>query len=283
MRERDSQSGGYYMETTIISGSVVEKRKSPAGIRSVKRSRRVKGNSSERKQVGNREYAKLALARIINCNFGPGDLWLTLTYDEGGLARVGEDFKAADHAAALFLDRLGYRMKKLGRDWRWIRNTSTLDGDTGEVVRLHHHVIVPGEAFTIRDRRLYLGEEAVEDIWGMGLIDVRLLRHQEDFKPIANYIVSQGRFLPDEKKWHSSRNMRKPVVRKRVVTKGGPLKAPSGAKVLFEGQYDCESGNHYIRYLKPKGKAPRRKIGGHKEMAAALAGEDAPDGGGGWL
>ena len=268
------------METTIISGNVVEKRKSPTGIRTVKRGARVRGNSSEKKQVGNREYAKLALARTINCNFGPGDLWLTLTYDERGLAKVGDDFKKADHTAGLFLDRVGYRMKKLGKDWRWIRNTSTLDGDTGEAVRLHHHVIIPGEAFTVRDKRLYLGDELVEDLWGLGCVDIQFLRNQEDFKPLANYIVNQGRFLPDEKKWSCSRNMKKPIVRKRVVAKGGPLKAPRGARVLFEGQYDREVGNHYIRYLKPAGGRAAEESPAQGWPAAIPAREEGGDPGG---
>lgn len=263
------------METTIISGNVVEKSKSRLARRPSRRSMRVKGNSSEKKQVGNREYAKRALARIINCNFGPGDLWLTLTYRDGAM----EDYKEADHKAALFLERLAYRIRKLGGALKWIRNTSTLDGDTGEVVRIHHHLIVSGEWFRVEDKALWLGKQKVEDIWGLGFVDFRFLRHQEDFKPLANYIVNQGRFLPDEKKWHSSRNMKKPVVRKRLISKSGPLKAPSGAKLLHESEYDIESGNHYIRYIKPRKKDPRRKIGGHKEMAVAMDGEDDERGG----
>ena len=267
---------GCYMVTEIISGSVVERRKTRIRRSPKKRGKRVKGSSSERKQVGNREYAKLQLARAINCNFCQGDLWLTLSYSREGLEKVGDDFKAADHAAGLFLDRLGRRFKKLGKEFRWIRNTSQIDGDTGEVVRLHHHLILPGGAFTVRDKCLWIGEERVEEIWGLGEIDYQIMRRQKDFKPIANYIVNQGRFLPDEKKWSCSRNLKKPIVRRRTVTSGGALRVPAGAVELPGCRYDPERGVNYVRYIKPERSG---KVGGHKETAAAM--ERAEDAGGG--
>lgn len=265
------------MVTTIISGEVVERRKTRVRQNPKKRGGRIRGNSSEKKIVGNKEYAKLALARIINCNFSAGDLWLTLKYDEEGLASVGDEFEAADHQAALFLERIGRRLKKLGVIFRWIRCTSNLDGDTGEAVRLHNHLLIPGGAFVIRDRELWIGEEKVEDIWGKGGVDWQILRKQKDYKRLANYIVNQARNLPDEKKWHTSRNMKKPIVRRRIATTGGALRVPAGAKELPGSKYDPERGMNYVRYIKPD---PKAKVGGHKETAIAV-GSEADDSGGG--
>ena len=77
------------MVTKIISGTVVERRKTRITRRPAKRGGRIRGNSSEKKIVGNREYAKLALARVLNCNFAPGDLWLTAKFDPRGLEEIG--------------------------------------------------------------------------------------------------------------------------------------------------------------------------------------------------
>ena len=64
----------------ITSGRVVERRKSWVGRRPSKRSARVKGTSSEKKQENNRQQAALELARILNCNYRHGDALLTLTF-----------------------------------------------------------------------------------------------------------------------------------------------------------------------------------------------------------
>lgn len=53
---------GLYMIEKIISGEVVERRKTRIYRRPLKRGGRTKGNSSEKKIVGNREHAKLQLA-----------------------------------------------------------------------------------------------------------------------------------------------------------------------------------------------------------------------------
>ena len=88
MRQTAAEQEGLYMVTKIISGAVVERRKSRITRRPAKRGGRIRGNSGEKKIVGNREYAKLALARVLNCNFAPGDLWLTAKFDpEGGWRR----------------------------------------------------------------------------------------------------------------------------------------------------------------------------------------------------
>ena len=283
---------GLYMVTKIISGEVVERRKSKITRRPPKRGGRIRGNSSEKKLVGNREYAKLALARTINCNFSAGDLWLTLKFDPEGLAAVGGTLEGARRAARKFIDRIAYRLKKRGLSVRWILAASEIDGETGEMTRPHVHVILPGDAFQMRDKRLWLAphtaagsaeagsvgprlrEEAVEDIWGMGGVDVQFLRHQKDLYPLAAYIVNQARGVPDEKKWTCSRNMKKPVVRREIVTSGGQLRVPAGAVELPGTRYDPEKGQNMVRYI-PKKRDPRKKVGGHKELAAALAAEEA--------
>lgn len=268
---------GLYMVTKIISGSVVERRKTRITRRPAKRAGRVRGSSSEKKIAGNREYAKLALARVLNCNFAPGDLWLTAKFDPRGLSEIGGTYDGAKTAGRKFIDRMVYRLRKMGLTAKWVLAPSEIDGETGQLVRPHVHIVISGDAFSLRDKRLYLGTESVDAIWGLGCVDVQFLRHQADYKPLADYIVNQSRGVPDEKKWTCSRNMKKPIVRREVVTGGGQLRIPPGATELPGTRYDPEKGQNFVRYI-PREKDPRKKIGGRKEMALAMAGEE---GGGG--
>ena len=50
-----SGMGGLYMITKIVSGNVVERRKCKITRRPAKRGGRIRGNSSEKKVVGNKE------------------------------------------------------------------------------------------------------------------------------------------------------------------------------------------------------------------------------------
>lgn len=265
------------MIETIISGEVKERRKTKITRRPAKRGGRIKGNSSEKKLAGNNEHAKLQLARTFNCNMKKGDLWLTATFDEESLAAVGANYEGAKKAGKLFVDRLVYRLKKQGIVAKWVLAPSEIDGETGEVVRPHVHIVITGTGFTMQDGELRLGAEKVDDIWGMGFVDVRFLKNQKDYYALAAYIVNQSRGVPDEKKWTCSRNMKKPIVRREIVTTGRRLMVPAGATELPGTKYDPEKNQNFVRYI-PQKRDARKKIGGHKEMAIAME-DDGGDAG----
>lgn len=266
------------MITKIVSGEVVERRKSKITRRPAKRGGRIRGNSSEKKIVGNKEHAKLQLTRTLNCNFVPGDLWLTAKFDQEGLEAIGGTFEGARKAGRKFIDRLAYRLRKMGLVCKWVLAASEIDGDTGELVRPHVHIVIPGAAFVWKDRQLFLGEETVDSIWGLGSVDVKFLRHQKDYYDLAAYLVNQARGVPDEKKWTCSRNMAKPKVTREIVTSGSQLRIPAGATELPGTRYDAMTGQNFVRYI-PRKKDPHKKIGGRKEMAIALADENDEGGG----
>lgn len=267
------------MITKIVSGNVIERRKTRITRRPAKRGGRIRGNSSEKKIVGNKEHAKLQLARTLNCNMVPGDLWLTAKFDQEGMDIIGGSYEGAKKAGKKFIDRLVYRLRKAGLACKWVMVPSEIDGETGELVRPHVHIVISGADFSWQDRKLFLGGETVDRIWGLGSVDVQFLRHQEDYYPLAAYLVNQARGVPDEKKWTCSRNMVKPKVTREIVTSGGQLRVPAGATELPGTRYDPERNQNFVRYI-PRKKDPRRKVGGHKEMALALSGDD--DGGEEW-
>lgn len=263
---------GMYMITKIISGSVVERRKTYVGRRPSRRGARIKGASSEKKQENNRQQAILTLARTLNCNYSHGDGYLTLSFADEALAACGGTLEGAKKAGRKFLDRVGYRMKKHGEVLKWVLVPSELDGETGELVRVHIHVVISGHGLRLEDGVFYLYDEKLEDVWGNGEVDVQILRRQKDYYPLARYLIMQARGVADEKKYSVSRNMVKPRVEHLYTYSPAPLRVPAGASALPGTRYDSETGVNFVRYI-PAQRDPARKVGGSKEMAIACAGE----------
>lgn len=263
---------GMYMITKITSGSVVERRKTYVGHRPSRRGARIKGASSEKKQENNRQQAILALARTLNCNYSHGDGYLTLSFTDDALAACGGTLEGAKKAGRKFLDRVAYRMKKHGKVLKWVMVPSELDGETGELVRVHVHVVISGHGLRLEDGVFWLYDEKLEDVWGNGDVDVQILRRQKDYYPLARYLILQARGAADEKKYSVSRNMVKPKVEHLYTWSPSPLRVPPGASTLPGTRYDPETGVNFVRYI-PAQRDPARKVGGSKEMAVACAGK----------
>lgn len=124
------------VEYHIVSGRCVETRRcildvSPRTRMGRKsRSKRIAGNSSARKIAANEKEAVRRLARIINCNFRAGDLWLQLKYSD---ERLPEDMEAAKKEVSKFLRNVGSRYRKeTGKSLRYVLTTSDTDPRTGK-------------------------------------------------------------------------------------------------------------------------------------------------------
>ena len=124
------------MEYKIISGRTTEIRRTMMPFREkgqkVRRGTRVKGKTSHRKILANEREAVKNLARILNCNFRQGDMWITLTYPENTLPAGREDAKK-DLEKFLRKCREAYR-KATGKALRYVVAVSDRDGKTGEIV-----------------------------------------------------------------------------------------------------------------------------------------------------
>lgn len=138
--------GGYWMIRTIRSGRVIEKSQFYVGERRP-RAKRKKGSSSAKKRDSNAMSAVRRYARLMNCNFAAGaGILLTLHYDA---VHLPADKTAAERELENFWRRLGYRLKKAGCELKATGITSELDGETGERVRLHHHLIISREGVAV--------------------------------------------------------------------------------------------------------------------------------------
>lgn len=250
-------ANGYYATKTYRCGRIGEKVKYFVPSSRV----RTGEGSSPAKIEGNRNNAVRRMARLLNENFRPGDGWLTLTYNAARLARVeqraaGMDpsipetdrlYMAAEHELRLLMDRARAALKKQGIELKYVAVTSDMDADTGELVRVHHHVVCTAECATML-REKWGGKDFNDPErpdWKGGLKD------QEDYTPLAEYMVKQIRHIANAKKWMSSRNLIRSDPKPRKVISGAPLRAPKGCRLLYADPYTGVCGCQYIRYLLP--------------------------------
>lgn len=245
-----------YMERKIVSGEVVERIKFRVGSNTKPRKGRVRGNTPARKQDANERDCVKRAARVLNCNYGHGDLLLSCNFDEESYAKIAgtedEVREKAEHEADNFLLRMKRALKKQGIEPKTFTVVSDMDGDTGELVRDHIHIVITGKGFTMRDKVLYLGEKPLDKIWGRGHVDWEPLRKQADYTDLAAYLLRQVRRLPDARKYKASRNMAKPRVTEKLVYKASRIREPAGAQVMAQSEY-IPGAPQYIRYI------PRKK------------------------
>ncbi len=272
------------------SGRTVELSTVWVGKNAKPRRPRTKGSSSAQKMDENEKDAVKRLARLLNCNCAYGDLLLTPKYDEEGYVRLGEwarenlregeswedaMVRAAEREGRLYLERVKRELKKRGVECWYILITSDMDGETGERVRVHHHLVIPRVSF-----------EAAARLWKLGTVDYQVLKDQEDYTALAVYLCRQVRRRPDAKKWTSSRNLKRPVVSTRWAKAGEELRPERGTVLVDRNQW--EPGKpQYIRFVeKPlpseRQEAERRENFRTRQRAHAARGNqmENPTGGG---
>lgn len=270
---------GYWVTRTYISGRVGEKTKYwVSGTRETTVRGRRREKAEIRKQEQNEYSAVKGLARILNANLTRGDILLGLDYSDKGIEQLlawcraqGMDVEhmsaseraeaireAARHALVLCMRRVSRMLQKDGIELRcFAAVTSDMDGETGEVVRVHHHLVIPGEV-----------KDAFLAKWKLGGVHFKsIYAEQEDYTPLAEYLLRQVRRVPDEKKYITTRNIIRPMPRDRVAVNDAELRAPAGGKLLFRSEYK-RGCPQYIRYTIPKGRGHRREdpdAGGESE------------------
>lgn len=261
--ERD-MGKGYWMIRTYEAGDVGEKTKYWVPGEKPGRSSR-KAKAEIKKQEQNEHSATKRMARLINANYRPGDYLLGLDYGQEGMEKLlawareqGVDpdtadetermdilRRAAEHALRLVLRRVGREVGP-GVELRVVAITSDMDGETGEVVRIHHHLVIPRAC-----------KDAFVKKWdGWGGVNWESLSGQHDYTPIAEYFARQVRKVPDAKKYYSSRNLLRPEPKDRAALTDGELRVPVGCQLLHRGEFK-PGRPQYIRYVLPEHKRRR--------------------------
>lgn len=253
---------GYWVIRTYQSGAVGEKIKYwVSGDKVSKSKRRI--NSEIKKQEKNEVSAIRTAARLLNANFGKGDILLGLDYSDSGYKalsnktdsekkmsaeeRSEEIYKAAEHEMRLFLRRVKRECEKQGIEFRYFAATSDMDGKTGQSVRVHHHLVINAEAL-----------EIAKDKWSCGGVAFDYLSGQPDYTPIAEYILKQARRIKDARKYVSSRNLERPQPKDRVAVNNSELRTPAKAVLVHRGEF-APGKPQYIRYVTQQTEKPQKK------------------------
>lgn len=174
---------------------------------------RKKDNSQAQKNL-NDKRARKYVERLINQNFDNKDIWLTLTYDNEHLPEDG-DIDAAIKSVRNFINRVNYKRKKRGLpNAKYIYVT---EYNEDAEIRWHHHIVMDG----------MLDMDEVESCWKQGSRnEVRRLQKDENgLSGLANYIVKEKKRIKSERRWNSSKGLKKPGVKivhsKRPTEKAG--------------------------------------------------------------
>ena len=107
--------------------------------------------SKEKNDKNARKYVE----RLINNNFGDGDLWITLTYDDGHLPPDG-DIDAALKNMQNYVKRVNYQREKRGLGK--CKYVYVTEYNPREKIRWHHHIVMDGE----------MDMDMVEKCWKQG-------------------------------------------------------------------------------------------------------------------
>ena len=255
---------GYWVVRTYEAGQVGEKTKYFVLGDRTRRNRR-KEESSIKKQEQNEYSAKKRLARLINANFTHGDILLGLDYSDASYKKLKRSARkaapdydslpeedqlrcireAAAQEMVNYLRRVKRALEKEGRadELKYIAITSDMDGDTKETVRVHHHLIVPASC-----------EHIVRMKWGHGGTYCKPLSKQEDYMPIAEYLIAQVRGTLNAKKFVSSRNLIRPQPKDRIAVSDAEIRVPRNCKLIQRAEYK-RGAPQYIRYILPEKKA----------------------------
>lgn len=199
----------------------------------------------------NRRNARKKLDRLVNTNFGSGDLIITCTYGHG---KQPQDDEQAKKDIKNYMSRIKYRRKKRGLpEMKYIYVTEiTVSAQYG--VRYHHHIIMSGG----------IGRDEAEACWGEkhgGICNAKKCQ------PTDRHLTGFSRYLTMDKRertmeedgknpqrkmrrsWVPSKNLTDPVEsvadKKISIRKAGRIAETvedfGRAKEIFEKLYpECE-------------------------------------------
>lgn len=202
-----------YVESITVAGETIEveryytNRYRQAG----ERSKKVKATTEGQIKINNKQAEK-NLRRLINHNFGPGDYHLVLDYiRQPGIAdRSPEDMKKD---ISIFTRECRKLYRKAGLEFKYIHVMEI--GDKGA---RHHHLIVNHIDVNILQSAWYKAYS------GHNRIKVFPLDDSGNYSKLASYLIkytSHHLHDPDRligKRWSSSRNLKKPVTKKKIIT-----------------------------------------------------------------
>ena len=169
----------------------------------IKRGKRKKPTTEEQWLINYREAAR-KLTRKINHNFHPGDYHVVLDYAPGYKPGSWEEMKE-DIQKFLRLIRREY--KKAGITLKYIRVM-----EKGKKGARHHHLIMNEIPVKI-----------IRKCWEKGRVHINPLDDTGQYRKLAEYFLKYtDQAVKDgelKKRWDSSKNLKEPEIKKKIVSK----------------------------------------------------------------
>jgi hypothetical protein len=159
----------------------------------VSRGKKKKPSREEQKNLNDKK-ARRYLARLININFGAGDIWATFGWDDGKLPASEAEAKKQ---IGNYIRRLNHKRRKLGLPG--LKYVYVLAFSSYK--RPHFHIVMSGDG---------LDRDAVEAAWGKcGRPNTRRIAPDADYLlcGMAEYIARNPH---GTKSWVPSKNLAKP-------------------------------------------------------------------------
>lgn len=210
------------------------------------RAAKMRCSSAARQRMNIKQSAR-KLELLIAANFAPGDLTVTLTYDNEHLPT---DRQAAVQRLRKFLRQLKAVRRSRGQQTPYIYVTEGLH-DGG---RVHHHLILNAVGNDL---------EEIQSLWPCGLVELDKLGAVSDFCAIAEYLTKEprdGLRGNGARCWTPSLGLNRPVEENTPVDDDLTLAAPPGAIILESDGMRNEWGEFaYIKYILPAPPRVRRR------------------------
>ena len=233
----------------ITAGPLVLEAEYPAVVGRDQKTRAGKRKlSSEAQQRMNQKYSYQKLELMLAANLTPGDLVVTLTYDD---AHLPKSRKEAEAKLKYFRAKLASARRKRGAPPLVMVWCTEHKHDEG---RWHHHVAMnaTGEDFT-----------EIRKLWGQGTdVEIQRLRvdKEKNYLTLARYMCKETKDKLGLRSWSYTRTAKHPEVDTFRVEADVPLSVPRGAVQLENVSVRTEYGHYkYIKYMWPAGAKQTKK------------------------
>lgn len=195
--------------------------------------------STEAQKRMNQIYSWQKLELMLAANFRPGDLVVTLTYDD---AHLPESRKASELRLKYFRQQLAAHRLMTGQELVMIWNTEHKHGDG----RWHHHTVLnaTGDDYDLIRRLWIYGSD----------IEIKPLRvdKEKNYETLARYMCKEEGERLGQRKWSYTRNARKPEVETFRVEEDTTVQVPKGATEISVFSDSNQYGSaRVIKYLVP--------------------------------
>ncbi|WP_373482879.1 hypothetical protein [Acetobacterium sp.] len=188
--------------------------------------------TSEQMQVINERNAETKLRRLINTNYGQGDLHIVLTY--------AKEKRLAPEKAKIelekFIRKIRAEYRKNNEELRYILVTEY------KRKSIHHHLI----ANTID----HVTAKDFDRIWTNGRINFTPLDDKGQYSDLAAYLIKETRKTfrepgsPSRKRWNASKNLKKPEIKKEIIKAKEWRKVPEPVKGYIIDTDSIREGFH---------------------------------------